>query len=132
MVTKLFSILLASFILVQSFNIHLGDILKLNMLLEHAELHKSKYGDNFFVFLSKHYGDLKESHKKQHKEEEKSHSHLPINHDCSSQIQSSFILNLIALHITIPLAKESSPNFYYQDKFSTFEKQKIFQPPKIL
>ena len=50
MVTKLFSILLASFILVQSFNIHLGDILKLNMLIEHAELHKSKYGDNF-VYL---------------------------------------------------------------------------------
>ena len=66
MVTKLFSIVLASFILVQSFNIHLGDILKFDMLLDHAKMHKSKYGDNFFVFLSKHYGELKESHKKQH------------------------------------------------------------------
>ncbi len=132
MVTKLFSIVLASFILVQSFNIHLGDILKFDMLLDHAKMHKSKYGDNFFVFLSKHYGELKESHKKQHEEEEKNHSHLPVNHDCSSQIQSSFILNLVALNITILQAKESPQNFYYQDKFSTFEKQKIFQPPQIL
>ena len=99
MTTKLFSILLASFILVQSFNIHLGDILKLDLLLEHAKLHKTKYGDNFYVFLSKHYGELKEAHKKQHQEEEKNHSHLPINHDCSSQVQSSFLLNLIALNI---------------------------------
>ncbi len=131
MVTKLFSILLASFILVQSFNIHLGDILKFDLLLDHAKMHKTKYGDNFFVFMSKHYGELKESHEKQHEKEEKNHSHLPINHDCSSQIQSSYILNLVALNITIPQAEESSLNFYYQDNFSTFEKQKIFQPPQF-
>jgi len=132
MYTKLFSLLIASFILVQSFNIHIGDVLKLNDLIEHAEFHNSKYGDGFLVFISKHYGDLKQSHKKQHKEEEKKHSQTPINHDCSSQLHISFLLNKNTFTIEIPQLLEKSTNFYYQDKFSAFEKQKIFQPPKYI
>ena len=131
MYTKLFSLLIASFILVQSFNIHIGDVFKLNELIEHAEFHKNKYGDGFLVFISKHYGDLKQSHKKQHNEEEKNHSHTPINHDCSSQLQVSLLLSNNFFTIEIPQLVEKSTNFYYQDKFSAFEKKKIFQPPKF-
>ena len=132
MSAKLFSILLSTFILVQSFNIHIGDLLKVDELIEHANMHKEKYGDDFLVFISKHYGDLKESHKLQHEEEEKDHSHFPIDHECSSQIPTSFILNRITFSITTPQARESEFNFYYQDNHSTFEKQKIFQPPQFV
>ena len=130
MTTKLFSIFISSFILVQSFNIHIGDVLKLNELVEHAEFHKNKYGDGFLIYISKHYGDLKQAHKKQHQEEEKKHSHTPINHDCSSQLQVSFLLIKNSFTIEIPQLVEKSTNFYYQDRFSAFEKQRIFQPPK--
>lgn len=128
---NLFSISFSFIILIQSFNIHVGDINKLNEVIEHAELHKQRYGDNIFVFLSKHYGDLKISHEKQHQEEKKNQHHTPINHDCNSQLQSAFVLN--SLMITIYNCNKEikkSNIFYYQDKFSSFEKQKIFQPPK--
>lgn len=129
---KLFAILLSSLFLFQSFNFHFEDVIELSEIFEHAEMHKQKYGDNFFVFLSKHYGDLKESHEKQHQEEEKEHNHPPLQHDCSSQIQIAFVLNSDSFSIENPkIEVEASPNFYYQDKFSTFEKQKIFQPPRL-
>ena len=131
MTTKLFSIFVSSIILVQSFNIHIADILKLDELMEHAKMHKNKYGDDFVVFLSKHYGDLKQSHKLQQQEEEKDHSHLPINHECSSHVQASFIIDMISFSIDISYATESSVNFYYQDKFSSFEEQVILQPPQL-
>ncbi len=132
MTIKLFTIFISSFILVQSFNIHISDVLKLSELMEHADFHKDKYGDSILVFISKHYGDLKQAHKKQHQEEEKKHSHAPINHDCSSQLQVSFILNKNSFIIEIPQLMEKSTNFYYQDRFSAFEKQRIFQPPKYI
>lgn len=128
---KLLSILISILVLVQSFNIQIGDVLKLDELLEHAEMHKNKYNDNFLVFLSKHYGDLKQSHTQQHQEEEKNHSQLPINHECSSQITTSFIINMISFDIDIPHTVESSINYCYSDIFSSFEKQKIFQPPRL-
>lgn len=128
---KLLSILISILVLVQSLNIHIGDVLKLDELLEHAEMHKKKYSDNFLVFLSKHYGDLKQSHTQQHQEEEKNHSQLPINQECSSQITTSFIINMISFGIDIPHTVESSINYCYSDNFSTFEKQKIFQPPRL-
>ena len=129
---KLFSIAFSFLIVFQSFNIHFGDIVKFNDFLEHAEMHSENYGDDFFVFLSKHYGELKESHKEQHQKEEENHSHTPINHDCNSQIQSSFVLNSFLLTIKNSNKEiEKSTIFYYQDKFSSFEKQKIFQPPQF-
>jgi hypothetical protein len=128
--SKLSAILLSSLFLMQSFNPHIEDVIELSEVFEHAELHKQRYDDNFFIFLSKHYGDLKESHKQQHQEEE--HQYPPLQHDCSSQIQTAFVLNIDSFSIENPKQTvDTSTNFYYQDKFSMFEKQKIFQPPKL-
>jgi len=131
MTTKFFSIFISGLILFQSFNIHLGDLLRLEELIEHVEFHEDKYGDDLFVFLSKHYGDLKQSHKEQHKKEKKDHSHPPINHDCSSQIQTSFVVNSISFTMVRLQIIKTTTIFLYQDIFSTFEKQKIFQPPQF-
>ncbi len=129
---RIATILLSISILAQSFNLHIEDAIELSEIVEHAELHKSRYGDSFFVFLSKHYGDLKESHKKQHQEEEREHSHPPLQHDCSFQMQTAFVLNAFAFSIEDAKGvMQTSTNFYYEDKFSTFEKQKIFQPPRL-
>jgi len=127
--SKVFSIGISLLILFQSLNIH---FLKLTEFIEHTKLHKERYGDNFFVFLSKHYGDLEKSHEQQHKEEEKERKSNPLQHDCNSQIQTTFVL--VTAPFSIEVQKkiiEKSTNFYYNDKFSMFEKQKIFQPPRL-
>jgi hypothetical protein len=117
--------------LFQSMNIHLEDILNVKEFFEHAQLHKQKHNDSFLSFISKHYGDLKETHKKEHQEEEKNHEHSPINHNCSSQLPVDLAFEVYQIHIPkISLEIESQPNFYYKDLFSTFEKEKIFQPPR--
>jgi len=129
--SKISAILLSSLFLMQSFNLHVEDVYELTEVFEHAELHKQRYGDSFLVFLSKHYGNLKESHKQQHQEEEKNHNHPPLQHDCNSQAQA-FVLNSLSFSIeNLKIVVETSTNFYYQDKFSAFEKQKIFQPPRV-
>jgi len=130
--SKLFSITISLLILFQSLNIHFDDVLKFREVIEHAELHMEKYDDTFFVYVSKHFGDLKELHKHQHQEEEKEHNHPPIQHDCSSQTQNVFVSDALSFSIENPKQiTKASTNFYYQDKFSTFEKQRVFQPPRV-
>lgn len=130
--TKLISISISIIFLLQSVHIHFEDILQLKELMEHANMHKERYGDSFTVFLSKHYGELKESHKKQHQEEEKEH-HTPIHHDCASQIQVDLLIEIITFSINTPkITNRKTSKFYYQDQFSIFEKQPIFQPPRAV
>lgn len=130
--TKLISISLSMLFLLQSVNIHFEDVLQLKELMEHANMHKERYGDSFAVFISKHYGELKESHKKQHQEEEKDHKHAPIHHDCASQMQVDLLIETLSFSIKTPkLTTRNTSKFYYQNLFSTFEKQQVFQPPKM-
>ena len=130
--TKLFPILFATLFFIQSINIHFADVLQWREFIEHANLHREKYGDSFAVFISKHYGELKESHEKQHQQEEKEHHHDPISHDCKSQIHIDIAVHIIDYSLkTIPFINHRKTNFYYQDKFYAFEKQKIFQPPRV-
>ena len=128
--SKLFSIFISSLILVQSFNIHFDDILKLNELLEHAQMHKKEYGDDFLVFVSKHYGELKESHDEDHQEEQEDHEQLPFNCHCATGSVSIFILNQIASSIVEVGVIDVKTNFLYQESNSLFEKPDIFQPPR--
>jgi hypothetical protein len=130
---KLASILFSTLFLMQSANIHFNDVLEFKELLEHANMHKERYGDNFVVFLSKHYGELKDSHKEQHEQEQKENQNAPIqHHDCTAQIQIDFLFNSFTYSFTVNKFIDSKKtNFYYQDRHSTFEKQKIFQPPQM-
>ncbi len=129
---KLYALFLSTLFFIQSTNIHFEDMQKIGELLEHYNLHHDRYNDSFITFISKHYGDLKESHKKQHQEEEKEHHHDPIHHDCAAQTHIDVCVNTSTYTIKVVKFIESKEtNFYYQDKFSTFEKQKIFQPPQV-
>lgn len=130
MVTKIFSIFISSLILVQSFNIQLNDILKLNELIEHAQFHKSKYGDGIFTFFSKHYGELKENHNKNHQEED--HKQLPFGHNSSFDTLTAFVLHKVIFKIegSKQIIFKSSI-FFYQEMYSFFEKVEIFQPPQF-
>ena len=128
---KVFSIALSFLILIQSFNMNLGDLTHIDELLEHAEFHSEKYGDNFLVFISKHYGELQEEHSQNNQEEKKEHEELPFSHHCCSHIFTAYVIN----KIQIPILKKGpvvdyTSNFYYLDNYASFEKYDIFQPPK--
>jgi len=129
---KFFSIVTSCLILIQSLNINFNDIVQLNGLIEHSKFHSKTYGDNFFSFIGKHYGELKQEHSKQHQEEKKKHEQLPFNHQ--SCAHSS--IDLVSIIYDIPLLKSlpittNSSNFYYLELYSLFEKTPVFEPPKL-
>ncbi|EAR01170.1 hypothetical protein [Maribacter sp. HTCC2170] len=128
---KFFSISLSFLILFQSFNLDLTDLAHIDELIEHAQFHSEKYGDNFFVFISKHYGEMEKEHKAEHQEEKDEHEELPFNHHCCSHIFTAFVHNKTQLpeHKTVPVA-DYTANFFYIDNYNSLEKTDIFQPPK--
>lgn len=129
--SKLFSIALSLLLLIQSFNMDLVDIAQVDIFLTHAKFHKQKYGDNIFVFISKHYGELKFQHEQEHKEEHKDHEELPFNHHTCTHAPSAFVLNRVdLLLLKTTLIKDTSSEFFYQESYSHLENSDIFQPPK--
>ncbi|NNK27046.1 MAG: hypothetical protein HKP06_02285 [Flavobacteriaceae bacterium] len=128
--SKLSAILLSSLILIQSINLSFDDALQLDELIEHAQFHKQEYGDNFIVFLSKHYGELKAEHSEKHQEEQKDHEQLPFQ--CQSHITlTAFVIqDSVFESDTLESAEAPEANFYYQSSFSSLHKKGILQPPK--
>jgi hypothetical protein len=127
--TKLFSILFANLILIQSFNIGFDDISKLSTLIEHASFHQEEYGDNFFEFLGEHYGEEFINHSTEHEE----HEDLPFKHDQQTCHQSPtiFMPQFIDIELKEYLFIDSGKIFFYKESFSLFEKPTVFQPPRL-
>jgi hypothetical protein len=129
---KLVSILIAALILVQSFNIPVRDIIELDDLIAHARFHSQEYGDNFVVFLSKHYGELKKEHNQQHQEEQQEHEKLPFQHQCQNVLLSAFVLNGAAIETLngATIGLHFDPEYFYQATYSSLEREGPFQPPR--
>ncbi|WP_111623336.1 hypothetical protein [Arenibacter echinorum] len=129
--SKLFSITLSILLLFQSFNLDMVDVAQLDDFLTHAQFHKQKYGDNLFVFISKHYGELKTQHDLEHREEQKDHEELPFNHQTCSHYSNAFVLNGADFMVPkTPQVADTSSNFFYQESYGQLENSDIFQPPK--
>ena len=129
--SKLFAISLSFIILVQSAGIGAEDLLQLDELIEHAQFHKQEHGDSFFVFLSKHYGELKVEHSQNHQEEQNDHEQLPFQ--CQGHVLSivaclDFDISFIN---TIEIVDSSESNFRYVSSISTLHKKGLLQPPKL-
>ena len=67
---KIVTIGISLLILLQGANVHFKDLVELGELMEHYQFHNEEYGDNFIVFFSKHYRELKASHSDKHQEEQ--------------------------------------------------------------
>ncbi|NJB71708.1 hypothetical protein GGR42_002170 [Saonia flava] len=129
--TKFISIAISFLILVQSFHIGIGEIVELDELIEHAQFHSEEYGDNFLVFLSKHYGELKAEHSQKHQEEQEEHEEMPFQHQAHTVTLSAFVLNEAFLYTSTPeFRMDSATNYFYQASYSLFEKDGPFQPPR--
>ncbi len=128
---KFISFSIASIILIQSFNIHLLDVLKLKNLMEHIEFHQSTYGDNVFAFVAKHYGYQKLKHEK--KDEKGDHQQLPFHHNTciDSVVFYVFDINRYQLKDLDHSDPELS-TFFFQSAYSFMENSDIFQPPQFV
>lgn len=130
--SKFISIALSSIILIQSLGMTVHDIAQIGKFIEHAQYHSEAYGDNVFVFISKHYGDLKANHEQEHQEEKKEHDQLPFNHQSHLCAISAFILNTPIAEIhSIEFSDYQCHNFIYQEPSSSVFKEGPFQPPRL-
>lgn len=119
--------------MLQSFGVHYDDIVQLDELIAHAKFHSEQYGDNIVVFLSKHYGELKAEHQRDHQEEKKDHEKLPFNHSNTSHtcVADIFINSYKADYNVEDFLEYSAANFHYHAPTSTVHAQGILQPPRI-
>ncbi|WP_296311771.1 hypothetical protein [Winogradskyella sp. UBA3174] len=129
--SKLFAISLSALMLIQSFNIGADDIMQLDELMKHAQFHEQEYGDNLFVFLSKHYGDLKAEHSKNHQEEQKDHEQLPFQ--CQGHVSS--VIAFMPHHSflcsdDIEILDTTESNFHYLNLYHSLLDKELLQPPK--
>lgn len=131
--SKLFSILLSFIILFQSIGISANDIIQIDEFIEHAQFHNDQYGDNVIIFISKHYGELKADHDKEHEEEREEHDQLPFNNANCSHISYMIVLvlNSFKKELNEPaLSERTEANFFYQEPTSSLHKLGLFQPPR--
>ena len=129
--SKIASILLASILLLQSMHLGMEEVTQFDELLEHAKFHSEKYGDNFLVFLSKHYGELQQEHEKEHREEMPEHEKLPLHHhNCIQSLADFIVLRPLIPVIKSNQTQNTSAQFYYQESYTSLEAFDIFQPPK--
>ncbi|MFK7782933.1 hypothetical protein [Psychroserpens sp.] len=131
---KLFSFILSFIFLFQSTGIKANDIIQLDELIEHAQFHNQEYGDNFFVFISKHYGELKSDHNKAHQEEKKEHEQLPFQHNI--YVSGISVLSLVSSQkielTTFELLDHKPHIFFYNESFSSVYTLDILQPPRFI
>ena len=129
---KLISTVVSLLILIQSFGIHASDIIVIDELIEHAEFHSEEYGDDFLVFMSKHYGELKADHSTKHQEEKEDHEQLPFQHQCHTGSLSVFVLNQINNYpLEIEMVVDRDSNYFYQASYHSLAQDGLFQPPRL-
>lgn len=131
---RLFSIALSFTILLQSLGFQLMDIAQFDELIEHAQYHNQQYGDSILVFISKHYGELKSDHVKQHQEEQKDHEKLPFNHSsCSHSTSiSAFVFNTFKHEFNYSDFSENiEANYHYHAPNSSLHDKGLLQPPRL-
>lgn len=126
---KTIAILLSFLIGSQSIGLEITDFFLLKDLVEHAQYHSEEYGDDFFTFLQKHYGPVKDSH--QHAGENKKHDNLPFQHQDCNHLVAEVVFTNLEFPIKNPVISiEDTSNFRYKNLYNSLEKFSIFQPPK--
>lgn len=126
------AISLSFLVFVQSVGFGMSDIFMLKDLVEHANFHSKEYGDDYFTFFEKHYGNLKGEHQKKHQEEKSQHEKLPFQHNNCNHLIGEVIVFGYEFHLEkSTVSYTADPHFYYQDLYSFLERASIFQPPRL-
>ncbi|MFD0863586.1 hypothetical protein ACFQ1M_15320 [Sungkyunkwania multivorans] len=118
--------------LFQSFGIGIDDAIQMDELIEHARFHQEKYGDNMLVFISKHYGALKDTHEQEHQEEKGEHEQLPFQNSSHTTPPVVLVQNISKTECGTPeLLELTIPNFYYQAPSSSLHSEGLLHPPQL-
>lgn len=116
----------------QGVGLGVSDVFMLTGFVEHAKFHSEEYGDDFFIFIEKHYGALKTEHHKTHQKEKSQHEKLPFQHNSFNHNLSEIVLINYEFALNRAISSFTTKHhFYYQDLYSFLERASIFQPPKI-
>lgn len=122
----LLSISLSVLLLLQSVNFGVTDLLRLDGLVEHVQLHSESYGDSFFDFLTKHYGSSKKDHLTAHE----GHEDLPFKHDVAKATINIYVVGEPQIFdFTTPPVLHPQVTFFYTNSYTSQTTDKIFQPP---
>lgn len=126
------AISLSFLIFFQSMGFGISDVFMLKGLVEHAKYHSEEFGDDFFTFVQKHYGDLKTEHHKTQENEQSQHEKLPFqHHNCNHLLVEGIVTGYhFPIEDTIVIYTSNS-HYYYLDLYSFLEKTSIFQPPQF-
>ncbi len=117
----------------QSFGFHINDIAQIDEFIEHAKFHNEQYGDNVFVFISKHYGEQKKDHEKEQHDGNEDHEQLPFQHQTHIASITDFVLNTYIQVLKTPEFSEfKTHHFYYQATSSSLHVDGLFQPPQLV
>lgn len=134
MAAKAFSIGVSFLMLFQSLHITASDVLHIDKLWEHMDLHKREYGDGLFAFFSKHYGELRAKHGEQKDSGHGDHGNLPFKHS----IQANAFQVITSppppdqMQLTEFPAELTQAGFHYRCTYSFLRPADIFQPPRTL
>ena len=122
---------MSAVILFQSIGLGWNDIAQIDEFIEHAQFHNEQYGDSLFVFISKHYGELKAEHNQEHEEEEREHKKLPFQQQVPTASLIALLLNSNDKEITkAELFEIKERNFYYLMPSTSLHSEELFQPPQ--
>jgi hypothetical protein len=130
---QIVSILLSAILLAQGISFNTGELEKMDTLLEHARFHKDKYGDNFAVFMDKHYGNQKDRHLGEHQEERQEHKDLPFQQFAPLLMQIAILNDPAISDISSTLvATPQYENYFYEQLHASLLVEEILQPPKFI
>ena len=129
---KVVIILISLLVFFQSMGVNIADVYLLKDLLEHVQYHSEDIGDDFLMFFQKHYGDLKAEHHNNNKEEKSQHEKLPFQQNKCNHLLTEIVVLDYGVLLEKPLfSYTANSHFYYQDLYSSLERDSIFQPPQI-
>ncbi|SDG60974.1 hypothetical protein [Psychroflexus sediminis] len=124
---KIFTLyLITSIIGFQSLTISISNFINLPDLVEHYQLHKTKYKNSVIEFLNLHYGSQKKTHEDDHKD----HENLPFQ---ELQLNTANFFLTPSEYINLGLIKPFEKirhNFNYEIDFTFLGETDILQPPK--
>ncbi len=120
-------------VLIQSFGLNISDALQIDEFINHMQFHSEQHGDSFVMFLSKHYGELKVNHEKEHQGEKEEHEQLPFKQLSQVSSISVFLIRMYDEKFKVPeFSVFKKHRFFYKASTSTLFLKEFFQPPKFL
>lgn len=130
---KIVALILTFILLFQGAGLGMEDVLLFGRLAEHAQYHSENYGDDFFTFFNKHYGNQRAEHAKNASGEHSDHEELPFqhhacNHSIAEVILTSYEFPLKKIVLTV---RSTEQHFYYQNLYASLDRAAIFQPPRL-